>query len=639
MNKFVILFLLASAFVSESMAADFTEKEKAIIYTNAVKVLEDYQTIINQMGESVVNNVEKAKSNAESFLELFVNRQVWVYNDLDPEHKLSKFYEAETYSNNIILWYPDGITINLDLADARVSDIITHDENVYSIDILVKKSINGNYLNQTINKNTEELTFRIAFNLENKSLGKFRIVGVRSAESNFVDYSQALREVNSENFNAEDLVKIHSEIKTIIQDYTNFLSLIGDPQEPAEDKAFYKESFLKLFPATETRVYNDISPEAETRLVPVADYLAGYIADYPNGIKNLSINSDSLKFGAVMKSDTGGFYMYTNANKFFSGSYKGKDAFRDMFPIIFKVSFNAAGKTFSDFGISSIDIAGVNFFEETPGTTEVSKPEIVIRPVTRKGFSMLLTGSFGMTSIKNKNITSLSLPKDSVSWNVLPLSGFITALGISYYLNDNIALRSGLEFNKYSARYSLSGKFTNTVLTADVNNVQYFKKVDAEYDSVVTINYITLPLLVNFTSGKPGKFGFYAEGGFKISIPQKATYRNTGFYSFYGYYPSYPTYAQIVKDADAFGYYTRNNIDETGEARIKGFNLAFYTSLGINIPLGYYSSVTIGPEMIIGISDILGDNGTYYDIFGKSYTHQPTKIKNIGFRVSLAYKL
>ena len=72
---------------------------------------------------------------------------------------------------------------------------------------------------------------------------------------------------------------------------------------------------------------------------------------------------------------------------------------------------------------------------------------------------------------------------------------------------------------------------------------------------------------------------------------------------------------------------------------MKGFNLSFYGSIGINIPLGYYSSINIGPEVIIGLSDILSDKKEYVDIFGKSYTHQPTKIKNFGIRISLAYKL
>jgi len=343
MKRCLILLVSIFVLIPVSGAVEFSSKEKAVIYTNAIKLLGNYQSSINQMGESVVTDIEKAKSGSESFLELFVNRQVLVFNDLDPSHKLSEFYEAETYSNNIVLWYPDGISINLDLENAKVSEILSHEENVYSIDILVKKSINGNYLNQTLNKNTEELTFRIAFNYENKSPGKFRIVGIRSAASNFViDYSQTLKEVNIEEFNAEDLVKIQNEIRTILQDYRNFLALIGDPQEATDDKTFYKESFLKLFPETDTRVFNDIMPDAQTKLIPVTDYLASYITDYPTGIKNLSINIDSARFGKVMKAEDGSYYTYTDANKFFSGNYKGKDVFREMFPLIFKVSFTAS---------------------------------------------------------------------------------------------------------------------------------------------------------------------------------------------------------------------------------------------------------------------------------------------------------
>lgn len=629
-----LLFILQPGLKAD---VDFSVKEKSIIYTNAVKVLEDYQTIINQMGENIVNDVEKARSNAEGLLELFVNRQVMIYNDLDPSHRLSEFYEAETYTNNIILWYPDGINISLDLANARVSEIMSHENNIYSIDILVRKSIDGNYLNQTLNKNVEEITFRVAFSVQNKSPENFRIVGIRSASSNYViNYSDALREVNAEEFDDEDLLKIQSAVKTILQDYTNFLALLGDLQETAEDKEFYKDSFLNLFPSADTRVYNDITPEPETNLISVTDYLANYIADYPDGINNISINTDSVKLGKVMKDEDGSYYTYTDASKFFSGRYKGRDAFREMFPLVFNISFTAAGKTFSDFRIKSVDISAVDFYEDATGAETAELPQIIIRPVTRKGFGMSLTGSFGITSINDKDIETLTIPQNNHSWDSSPLYGFISAIGVSYYFTDNIAIKSGIEFNRYSANFTLDGEFQDSELSADANNVTYYKIVDASYDSLVNINYLTLPIVACFTSGKPGKLGFYVESGVKISIPQKATYKTTGSFSLTGYYP---TDIVTYKDWEELGFYYRENIDETGTMKILGFNLAFYGSAGINIPLGYYSSITIGPEIILGLSDILEDKSTYIDIFGKEYTHQPTKIKNFGLRVSLAYKL
>jgi len=634
-----LLFLVLFFIHNPIKAYEFSVKEKAIIYTNAIKTMEDYEAMINQIGLSVVENIETAKSNAESFLELFVNRQVLLFNDLDPAHALSEFYEAGTYASNLILWYPDGLSVKLDLANARVSEIMSHGDNVFSIDILTNKSINGNYMNQTLNRNVEELLFRIAFGLENKSLSSFRIVGVRSSSSNYVvDYTQALKEVQSEDFSPEDVAKVQTELKSVLNDYSNMLSLLGDPKELTEDKEFYKEGFIKLFPGDDIKIYNDINPEPGTTLIPVNEYLANYIADYPNGIRNLSVNADSTKFGKIMKAEDGSYYTYVEAEKFFSGSYKGKEIFRKMFPLIFKISFNASGKTYTGFMINSIDISSVNFYQATPGTTEEAKPEIIIRPVTRKGFGMSLITTFGQTQINAGNISDMSVAENLHSWNTSPLFGYSTALGVSYFFNDHLSIRTGGEFNTFASNFNLKGKFTDNVLSSDINSSAYYQIVEAEYDSLVTINYITLPVLLNYTSGKPGKLGFYGEGGLKISVPVSSSYTLSGDYKTSGYYPTNPVVIQYL-DLQELGFYNRENIDDTGKLTYKTLNFAFYSSAGINIPLGYYSSINFGPEVIIGLSDIHRDKKEYVDIFGKTYTHQPVKVMNFGLRLGLAYKL
>jgi hypothetical protein len=618
----------------------FSEKEKSIIYTNAIKVLDNYQTIINRMGVSTVSNFEKAKSDAESLLELFVNRQVMIYNDLDPEHKLSQFYEAESYSNNIILWYKDGIKINLDLPNAKVSDIMSHEESIYSIDIMVKKSIEGNYLNKILNKDVEELLFRIAFRLENKSFAKFQIVGIRSASSNIIiDDSQALKEVNSENFTPEDLTKIHTGLAALLRDYDHFLALLGDSKESADDKEAYKASFLKLFRSSDTKIFNDINPQPQTTLVSLPDYLTSYAADYPAGIKNLSVNVDSAKFSKMIKVAADSFYTYVNADKFFSGTFKGKDVFGKMFPLKFKISFSATGKTFTNFQINGIDISSPNYFEATPGSAQEKKPEIVIKPVTRKGWNVTLILSLGQTNIKDKDITSLSMTNNLHSWSLAPLFGFIGGAGVNYNLSDNLAAKSGLEFNKYAASYSLSGKFTDNTLSTDVNSDQYYKIVEAKYDSVIKINYLTVPLLVNYTSAKPGKYGYYGEGGLKISIPIGASYKSTGNYKLYGHYPPDTDWPLDHYLYDIIGFYDRQNINTNGKVSVKSLNLCFYATFGISIPLGYFSYLTVGPEFTLGLNDIDNKKEKYIDIFGKSYAHQSTKIRNFGLRFCFTYKL
>jgi hypothetical protein len=635
----IILLFLFIIIIPRLKASEFSDKEKMIINTNAIKVLENYQTILNKMGEYVVSDIDKAKSSEETFLELFVNRQVLIYNDLDPSHKLSEFYESESYANNIILWYPDGLSVKFDLENAKVSDIMTHEGNVYSIDVLLKRTLSGNYLNQSVNNEVEDLIFRIAFTTENKSFSRFRIAGVRNASKNYmINDSQILKEVNNEEFNSEDKTKIRSELRTILNDYTNYLSLIGDPKEKSEDKEFYKTSFIKLFKSADIKIYNDINPEPQASLISVNDYLLSFINDYPNGIKNLSINADSAKFGNVLKDPEGFHYTYVKADKFFSGSYRGKDVFRKMAPLTFKISFNVSGKTFTEFAINSIDISSVNFYETTPGKTNELKPALILRPVTREGFGLSFIGSFGQTHINSKDITSLTLTGNQHSWNVSPLYGYLAALGIGYYFNDHLALKSGLEFSKYSTRFNLNGKYTSNFLSYDVNNDAYYKIVNADYDSLFTIKYVTIPLLINYVSGKPGKFGFYYEGGIKISIPMSSSFSNTGNYSTSGYYPYHEDVTQYLS-LQELGFVNKENINETGNNKMTGINLSFYSSIGLNIPLGYYSSLTIGPEITIGLSDILKNEQKYLDIFGKSYDHQPTKINSFGIKISFVYKL
>ena len=576
--KLFFILLLIASYIRLYGADDFTEKEKSVIYTNAIKVLEDYSSILNQIGESVVKDIDQSKSGAESFLELFVNRQVLVFNDLDPAHKLSEFYEAETYCNSLILWYPDGITINLDLENARVSEILKHDATIYSLDILAKKTINGNYRNETVNRNVEELTFRIAFSTENKSPDKFRIVGIRNASSNLmIDYSQALKEVNNADFSQADLVKVQDGIKTVLGDYSRMLFLFGDPQEVAEDKVHYRQSFLELFRDSAVRIYNDITPEAQTNLLSVKQYLENFVKDYPEGIRNLSVNPDSARFGQVIKADDGSYYSYAEVTKFFSGNFGGKETFRNITPLTFKISFNSTGNTFSDFRIAGIDVTSADYFDAGTGGSATGKPEIAIRPVTRKGLTLLITGSFAQTSINDGDIKNLSMDQNSHSWNVSPLSGYITAIGVGYYLNDNISVRSGVELNTYKSKFTLNGTFTSSSTYLDINSSVYHKVVEASYDSLVKINYATIPVTAAYTSGKPGKFGFYGEGGIKISIPLKAEYSNTGHYKYSGYYPNATDVLKYI-DFKELGFYRRDSINiskKLQHERIQPFSLYF----------------------------------------------------------------
>jgi hypothetical protein len=639
MKRTYLLILLSSIVIFPTIQAEeFSTKEKSIIYTYSLKILENYESLINETGVNIVSDVEKAKSDAENFLELFVNRQVLIFNDIDPAHRLSEFYEAETYISNIILWYPDGITIHLDLINAKVSEIISHGENVFSLDIIVNKSINGNYLNQTLNKNTELLSFRIAFRKENKSFSNFKIVGIRDALSNYViDYAKAVEEINSEDLNKEELLGIHNNIKSLFNDYSNYLALIGDIRESDEDKEFYKSSFLKLFQNNEIRIYNDLAPDPQTSLTNINDYLSNYVTDFPRGIKNIALNIDSAHFGNIIISGNGNYFINVNADKYFSGNYKGKETYSKMFPLIFKIAFKLSGQTLTDFRISRIDISTANFYKGTAPNVLSEKSQI-ITPVTRKGYWLSFYGSYIQTSINNVNIKSLSLEDNYHYWNIKPRFGYLSGIGMNLYLSNNFSIQSGVELIKYSSTYLLRGKFTDNTISYDLNASPFQKIVDADLDSLVSFNEICLPVLFNCQSGKPGKIGLFFQFGTKISLTQNAHFVINGIYKYSGYYPSHPEVTQYL-DLNELGFYSKDFNNKTSKLGLNQINISLCSSFGIAIPIGYYTSLNIGPEVFYGLTDLLKNENLYTDIFGKAYNHKPTKTFGWGFQFALKYKL
>jgi len=252
----------------------------------------------------------------------------------------------------------------------------------------------------------------------------------------------------------------------------------------------------------------------------------------------------------------------------------------------------------------------------------------------------MATASFGLTQINSGDINSLSSARTPYNWNVTNKYGYSVGFSATYNLTDNIGVRAGLEFNTFSANYSLLlDSLVNKDQSEDVNGDTFYKIVDSEMDSLVTLNFLTIPIMVNFTSGIPGKFGFFGEAGIKFSIPVSCNYKSTGkLYQTRGYYPAPPP-GGILTSPEIGWFYTKENFSESGSVKLRGINMAFYGSAGGNIPIGYYSNISIGPEIIIGLTDVMRHVNTYRDVFNNPYDHQPTKIKSFGLRVSFAYKL
>lgn len=638
MKKTIIIgHLLILIFNSYSQTSEFSPKELAVINTKAINLLQKYELLINQIGHSIPIDVNEAKSSSESFIELFVNRKVLVYNDLDPSHQLSEFYEAETFASNLILWYPDGLSVLLNYTNAKTTPIRQHDANIFSIDIAIEKKIDGNYLNKQNNKNMENLVFRIAFSVEGKLPVEFKIAGIRNAASQTkVDDLKTMQEVNSEDLSDEELAKAYSGVKTKLKDYANFLALLGDPQESAEDKEFYKESFTKLFQSSQVKIFNDIDSKPKTTLISVPEYLELYATNFPEGIKNISLNIDSAEFGKVSKNDQGGYFTYIYIDKYFSAVSKQKELYKTNDNLMFKINFVKSGNSYASFNIESIDKTGFSYFEASgAGDNNVT---LAITPVTRKGISVYGTASYGISALTDENLTSLSLEKDLHEWSIKNNYGMAIGGGINYFFTDALGISSGLELNTFSTKYSLNGTFQDDEYASDVNGNPYYLIVTAEYDSTLSINTLNFPVLFKYIFGKPNSWGFSIDAGLKMTYILSAKYNTTGNYIVSGFWPNSPPSIQ-TKPGSFIGYEDRTDIELNGDLDYKKISLSGYANMNLLIPLGYYSSLEIGPEVLYGFTNIENNSSDYIDIFGKSTTRKPVTISYFGVNIKYLFKL
>ncbi|MDA3824152.1 MAG: outer membrane beta-barrel protein [Bacteroidales bacterium] len=257
--------------------------------------------------------------------------------------------------------------------------------------------------------------------------------------------------------------------------------------------------------------------------------------------------------------------------------------------------------------------------------------------IDRIGWNVGFEVGFGKGEYINSTLSSMTLDTDAHTWEVSPNSNMHVVSSFYYYFNDQLALKSGLGFQSFSSTYSLNGDFRDNVISYDVNNSPYYKYLSIAYDSSLSLNQLTIPIAVNFTSGKPWQLGMYIETGLVFAFNLKKEYHATGSYSMSGYYPDNPEPIRILS-IEELGFYTEDDIDRRDTAPVKGLSILAYASAGIRIPLGYYSDLRFGPEIYYGLNNIEKEE-TYIDIFGKEKDMGSTLLKKYSLKLSYILKL
>lgn len=625
----ILLFLALKV-----LAIDISEKQKAIIYNEAIKTLQNYELYSNQMADAIFD-IEETNKISQRTIDLFVNRKAIIYNDLDPAHKLSEAYELETYINNLLLWYPDGMKFNFDYKNLKAGNLMEHGNNIFSLDIMITKNINGNYLNKQQNQNHEELLYRVAFFMENNGFENFKIAGVRSTSAKTNIDESSLYEVKSVTFSDKDMALIKDQSKALLNDYINFLYLLTDPNELTDDKVFYRISFFDLFKDTTNMVSNDIEPNPEKRWMQVPEYEKTLVVSYPDGIKNVGLNIDSAQYGKIISEGDNRFYVNGYINKYFSGKYQNKEIHRNNDKYDFKITFERDENTFKNFKLENIDKYGVDLYKNQNNNATTELPSLAITSLQRKGLYFGIAVGGGLTSLTNPNFTN----QTDASWKIENKVNYSAALTAQYYLINQLCIKTGIGYNHYQSKIGIHGEFTsNQEFYTPVAGEPFYKTVTADFDSTVTYNYLTIPVTLIFHSNKDiEKWGIYAEAGVLASFKLNATGEASGSFETTGYFPGLPEGGQYLSDIADWGLTTYTATPGKQDIETPGFILSGVLSMGLTFPLGYYSTLYFGPEITLGLSDI-STQDSYTDIYGNNLSAEKVKISGYGFKFGVNYK-
>jgi hypothetical protein len=627
---FTIVFLIGT---TQLWAIDFNDKQKAIIYNEAIKLLKSYQDLNNQMADAVVD-MDEVNKTSQKMIDLFVNRKAIIYNDLDPNHKMSEVFELETYVTNLLLWYPDGMKISIDFNNLKAGNIIDHGEAIFTVDLMTSKTNNGNYLNRQKNELKEELLYRIAFFQKENTFESFKIAGIRSSSSNLkTNDDHLLAEVKSVEFTPKEMQLIQEQTKSLMNDYINFINLLSDPNETLEDKGYYKISFLGLFKDSTLKVANDIEPNPQNRWISVTKYQENLVSSYPDGIKNLGLNIDSAEYSKVIPEGNNRYYINGYIDKFFSGKFQNKTIYRDNAKYDFKVSFEKDENTFKNFKLSSIDKFGVNLYEQKDSESAPALPTKPISSLKRSGLYLGTSMGAGKTMYSNPDLSNDA----TLVWDIQNKSALSIEANATWYFQNQLGAKIGLAYQRFSSATNLTGDFWYNSYFIDINDEPYLKNITATYDSVVNYNYLSIPITLIYHSNKnPETWGFYCEVGLVTSILLNANYQTTGNFSSTGYYEQYPEAMQIISDPK-WGFITRTQIDEKGKADAKSLHFSATASCGFSYPLDYFTTLYFGPEIVWGLSNI-SNNSDFIDAFGNKTTAQKVGISKYGIKFGINYK-
>lgn len=630
LHLFLILIVCVEA-VNSQEDNTITTKTKAIIQTEAITILKLYESTINSIGKVASKNHEDAKSHVENLIALFLNRQVTIHNDLDPKNSLSKIYEAETYANNILLWYKKGIKIELLYSNAKVGNIEKHSNQVYTIDISIPKKTEGIYLDSIPNTCIDNLDFSIAFTLtENTKISEMKIARIKKTDQKKTIEAELLDAIDSEEFPDEDLQKIQAHITSLLNDYQNYLTMIASEEESDDDIKFYRERFLSIFKNENTNVFNDLPSTTDTKQITIKQYVDFYFMLFNHKNTSISFDLENATFGKI-KATKNAYKTFVYITKHIESNAQNE---KNSQMLIVEVEFEKNKNNYTNFKINNI---------ASKQTTSISNTNTQsIKTISRKGFAYEITIGSGMHSILSSDLSNISTNEGNCWQRQDNYSSINTLAGIAFYFHEKAGIVSGISFSKYNSTYNISGTYINRQETyiSSTNDICYHA-VEATYDSTIYSTAISIPLELIVHSSRLSIWGIYAKMGTELIIPIQLAYNATGTLKKYGFIAEIRE-GTTLETPIIEGTYSNGFIREgTSSGNIDNFNISIMlnATIGMEYFINYNTSLTAGFYFAHGLNDIEKSKENSMTIFTTTKKHEKTFLRKQGIFFGLRYVL
>ena len=176
--RFVFFTVIKLSIITNLLAQDFSAKQNILIASKIDELLKNYQ----KYGGLSKDQIEISALYVNKLNNLFKGtKDVYVYNDIDPEKLLDHKITFAEYVLKVKTWYKAGLATKLIWDASLISETVRlpDSKKSYAVSLLLEKQVMGVYKSKTFINNINDLYFIIEFEKSGKTFTNFKIAGIQ----------------------------------------------------------------------------------------------------------------------------------------------------------------------------------------------------------------------------------------------------------------------------------------------------------------------------------------------------------------------------------------------------------------------------------------------------------------------------